>query len=154
IGVVLIGAQGSASSTGPQQFTQHLFRLTATPARRAFVNNADDRARGTRNNPFGNYRTTQISIDERRAGPFPGDEAVFTYTAAPPRDAPSALLECQSGFAKEALCQGVLRLRSGTLSLPGTLPATAPAFTFAVVGGTGSFRGATGSITATRTSSA
>ena len=86
------GASGQLDSepgpNGTQRVTIHLgypaggrgrpFTFYSAATSEQFVNNADDRLRGKGNNPFGNFHDSSPTTKQAK-GPFPGDEAIFTF---------------------------------------------------------------------------
>lgn len=151
LGAILAGAGSAVSS--PAAGSALRLDLVAAPTARAFVDNADDRTRGQDNNPFGNYRAARAPVpdDEKASGPYPGDEGLFAYALRDghARQAGTAILACQFGFQRTAICQASYRLADGTLTASGTFPAAAKRFTLTVTGGTGAYRSSRGAIDAT-----
>jgi hypothetical protein len=86
-----------------------------------FLNHQDDRARGTGNNPFGNYKDTTTSTKEAGKGPYPGDRSVFTFnlygTAELKKTIGSATFICEYTFGKNGLCEAAYILSGGTLEM-------------------------------------
>ena len=102
-----------------------------------FLDDADDRARGKGNNPFGNYSSQFVapSDDELGAGPFAGDAALFTYTLSKSADAGSkvgqSVLLCQYNFSQAAFCNASFALHGGTLVASGSFNFNQKTFTMA-----------------------
>ena len=117
-----------------------------------FVNNADDRARGKGNNPFGNYKDLTATTAEKGNGPFPGDEALFKFSIYQSSDlkksAGTAVFTCQYNFNKNAFCDASYALPGGTLVGAGAFNFNAQNFALAITGGTGKYRGVTGDLRA------
>jgi hypothetical protein len=116
-----------------------------------YVNNADDRARGIGDNPFGNYKDT-TSTSKNLHGPFPGDEAIFGFDVysgpSLSKRVGSGLLVCQYNFAKNAVCDASYQLTNGSLIGMAALNFSAGTFTVAITGGTGAYANATGDLEA------
>ena len=119
-----------------------------------FVSNADDRQRGSANNPF--------SVDSSSAsnpnagtgsGPFPGDnEIVFNQLYTGPdlqKKAGTASVACDFVFGRNAICKMTVQLKGGAVVLLGPVLWGKKSFSLAVTGGTGSFRSASGELQVT-----
>jgi len=150
IGATLFGANVASSS--PSE-TLHRLSLVvyAEPEAKTFVDNADDRRRGRTDNPFGNASAgSGKPTNERLNGPFAGDEGLFSYTLRGEKGQPmgSAVLVCQYDFDKGSFCSASYHLDGGTLIATGSFNFRAHAFTLAISGGTGTYRGATGELDA------
>jgi hypothetical protein len=127
-------------------------RLYSVATGEQFVNNADDEARGWVTNPFGMRDPTQETLESQgRAGPFPGDEALFQFAVYSDPSlkvkAGTADFTCLYAFARNAFCNARYELRHGTISAAGTFSFDAKVFTLAVTGGTGAFAKASGDLT-------
>jgi hypothetical protein len=124
----------------------------ASVQRTAFVNNSDDRARGEGRNPFGNYTGAGVATPTREGtyGPFAGDEgevALRLYSDAKHnRPLGRGIVICLYGFAANGACDVSFALPKGDLVGKGVFSFDAKTFTYALVGGTGSYRGAAGTI--------
>jgi hypothetical protein len=143
-------APSSSAATAPSPQTLTLY---STATAEQFVNNEDDRARGAGNNPFGTYNDFTSSTQERGAGPFPGDEAIFTFDLyTEPKlytKAGTAVLTCQYGFNKNAFCDASYRLAHGTLFGAGAFNFSATGFSLAITGGYGTYTGVIGDVETT-----
>ncbi len=149
---VILSAAGAASSSSSSAVVERQLHLVAVPTRQAFVDNADDRNRGSINNPFGNTTTgaARSSASEQADGPFPGDEGLFAYAlyrgADRTQKAGTAVVVCQYGFAKSSLCSVSYRLTDGTLTGAGSFDARTDSADLTITGGTGAYRGAKGDV--------
>jgi hypothetical protein len=117
-----------------------------------YVNNADDRARGKGNNPFGNFRDATATVTHPGGAPFPGDEAFFKfalYTSSQLHtNAGSAVFTCEYNFNKNTFCEAVYQLSGGNIFGAGAFNFTANSFAIAITGGTGRYFGAFGDMQA------
>ena len=109
-----------------------------------YVNNQDDRTRGQGNNPFGNFVDQAPAQVKSANGPFPGDEAIFSFNVYSDPSlqtrAGSATFVCQYNFMKNAFCDASLQLdHRGNLTLAGAFNFDAMNFTLGVTGGTGAY---------------
>jgi hypothetical protein len=141
--VVAVAASGAAAA---QARTLVLYSVAK---QEQFVNNADDRTRGVGKNPFGNYKDVAPVTSKNATGPFPGDEAIFSFNlyanAALKQRAGAAIFTCHYNFARNAFCDAVFQLAGkGTLLAGGGFNFDATSFTLAVAGGTGSLAGTVG----------
>jgi hypothetical protein len=118
-----------------------------------FLNHQDDRARGTGNNPFGNFKDTTTPTKEAGNGPAPGDRTVITFklfsNSNLKQSVGSATFICEYGAAKNGMCQAAYVLSGGMLLGTGFFNFNASSFQIAIAGGTGKYRGAKGTILAT-----
>ena len=91
-------------------------------------------------------------MNEQGDGPFPGDQALFTFqlyaTARLATPLGSAVYTCQYYFDKNAFCDATFRLKGGTLIAAGTLNFNGHTFALAITGGYGSYAGANGDLEA------
>ena len=120
-----------------------------------FLNSADDLARGKVNNPF-NSATNKL----KPKGPggsgqtLPGDVALFSFklyaNAALTKGAGTATYTCYFNTAKRALCQAYYEFNGGggTLVSAGPVDFNKSGFSMVVTGGTKSYLGARGEVTA------
>jgi len=104
-----------------------------------YVNNADDRTRADGNNPFGNYKDVTPVANRSGNGPFPGDEALFSFNlyndAGLKHRAGAAIFTCQYNFNKNAYCDASFHLNDGTtLIAAGSFNFNATKFTLTVTG--------------------
>jgi hypothetical protein len=145
-----ICAAGSATSTGAASPRGITIFTVASGAQ--FLNTADDRARGAKNNPF-DAATNRLrpKVSETGNGPFPGDVAVFSFdlytTAALKKRAGTAAYTCYFNYARRALCQGYYELARGTLVAAGPVDFNESGFRMVVTGGTRKYLAARGQLT-------
>jgi hypothetical protein len=141
--VAAMAASGKSTAGGKQ------FTLYSIATSEQYVNNADDRLRGKGNNPFGNFHDNSPTTKQAK-GPFPGDEAIFTfkvYSDANRRDAVgTATFTCQYNFNDNVFCDAVYRLPAGTLYGAGGFSFAAASFSLAITGGTSRYAGLAGSL--------
>jgi hypothetical protein len=132
--------------------TARTVRLAAVATAEQFLNHADDRQRGGANNPFGNFYQAKQKTNEQTGGPFPGDQAVFTFNVYSAPDlhkrVGSAVFTCNYGFKRHGFCDATYQLRNGTLVAAGVLDFDSKAFSLVVTGGTGKYRAAAGELAA------
>ena len=149
----LVGASVASGSTA--RAIPHPITLYSSPTHEAFVANADDEIRGDVSNPFGTHISREASglsnLDEKQ-GPFPGDEALFTFNVYPTgklqASVGSAVFTCQYYFDKNAFCDVSFQLNGGSLVAAGAFNFNAPTFALAITGGYGKYSGASGDIEA------
>jgi hypothetical protein len=124
--------------------------LYSVATQEQYVNNADDRARGKGNNPFGNFRDASATATHPTGAPYPGDEVFFKFnvftSGSLNKSAGSATLSCQYNFNKNAFCDGYYQLDGGTLFGAGPLDFSSSTFALAITGGTGKYLYMTGGI--------
>jgi hypothetical protein len=156
VGLVSVILAGGASAVSAHAAAAKTFVVYSVPTSQQFVNNADDRARGQGINPFGNYRGTGIATQDEHVGPLPGDEGLYAYNLFPTSavkaktQAGGAIFVCNYNFAKDGFCSVAFQLNGGSLIAVGDYSALVKhRFALAVTGGTGIYRGVTGSIEAT-----
>ena len=126
--------------------------LYATAEQEQYVNNSDSLQRGQGNNPFGNYKDLEPLANKNANGPFPGDEALFSFNlyTGPNlvKRAGTALFTCQYNFNKNAFCDASFQMASGgTVIASGAFNFTASKFSLAITGGYGPFINKRGSMT-------
>jgi hypothetical protein len=127
--------------------------LYGVSSNKEFVNNADDRARGEGNNPFGNYSGASAPQppSEKLFGPFAGDEGEYAfklYTSSNIKSyAGSAIFVCQYNFNANAFCDAAFQLQGGALVGKGTSNFNVTTFSLAILGGTFKYRGMKGHVT-------
>jgi hypothetical protein len=134
----------AAAAAGAQKLV-----LYSAAEQEQYVNNSDSRILGVGNNPFGNFKDVAPVTTKNSHGPFPGDEAVFSFNlytnASLTRRAGTAVFTCQYNFNKNAFCDASFRLTAGgTLIAAGGFNFNATSFTLAVTGGYGRYVGKTG----------
>ena len=129
--------------------------LFSTPSKEAYVNNADDRARGVGHNPFGNY-TGAVETEptnERVFGPFPGDEGIYgfkLFTDANHKNlAGTATAVCQYTLNQASFCDVSIGVEGGQLIAKGASSFASTRFSLPIVGGTGIYRNTTGRVEVT-----
>ncbi len=131
---------------------KQLVSAYSTPDKETFINNNDDEARGAANSALANKATDAASARENSGGPFPGDEAFFSFklyaNSKLAATTGSALYSCQYEFAKNAFCDASFQLNGGTLTGTGALTFDGNTFELAITGGTGIYSGLTGSVIA------
>ena len=145
-----VGAAAHAAGTGNRD-VDHLVLYSVTEQEQ-YVNNQDDRTRGKGNNPFGNYKDSSPITGKSTDGPFPGDEAIFTFDLYTAPDLKthvgSAVFTCQYNFQKNAFCDASFQLASGgTLIAEGGFGFAANTFTLAVTGSYGPLVNKRGTVT-------
>ncbi len=141
---------GTISRAGASPLVVRLV-LYSVAEQEQFINNADDRTRGGGNNPFGNNKDVTPTSNKATNGPFPGDEAIFSfnlYTSSSLRTrAGSAIFTCQYNYDKNAFCDAAFHLNNGgTLIAAGAFNFNASKFTLAVTGSYGTSAGKTGTL--------
>src|SRR5262249_6196585 len=119
-----------------------------------YINNSDSVARGVGSNPFGNYTDQTPFANRSRTGPFPGDEALYSFNLytgpSLSRRAGAALCTCQYNFNHQAFCDASFELGSrGTLLASGAFDFSASRFSLAVTTGEGAYQRARGSVLVT-----
>jgi hypothetical protein len=141
-----------AAGTGSAAVSPHALRIFTVASGAAFINTADDRARGVKNNPFdASTNRLRPKLRETGNGPFPGDVAVFSFdlytSQALKRPAGSASYTCYFNYGKRALCQAFYELRGGTLTAAGPVDFNKTGFRLVVTGGTKKYLAARGQVT-------
>jgi hypothetical protein len=119
-----------------------------------FVDNGDDEARGYASNPFHiRDKALAASENEDKSGPYPGDEAVFSFNvysdSASKKPAGAAEFTCLYAFDRIAYCDAAYQLAGGTLVGGGAFTFDSDRFTLAITGGTGRYANMTGDVAAT-----
>ena len=120
------------------------------------MNHADDRLRGMATNPF-NLKAEVVIVNangkEKGNGPFPGDDILYSFKLykSPKLDKPagSAMFTCYYTFAKKATCDSYFELTGGVLLASGQVVFDGTRFLLSVTGGTDSYIGALGQVSAT-----
>lgn len=142
-----LASVSAASAAAPQRLV-----IYSVAEQEQFVNNADDRARGEGHNPFGHYNDLQSSTAEPKSGPFPGDEAVFSFNlyAKPSlgKKVGAAVLTCEYNFNGNAFCDAAYTLSGGTLIASGAFNFNAGDFALSVSGGYEKYGGDIGVLSA------
>ncbi len=145
---ILAAAARSAGASNASETLSFYSTLTA----RAFVNNADDRARGQGHNPFGSPSSAAPSppTNEKVFGPFPGDTGEYMFKlyadAGHTSASGSAIFICNYTFDAGSLCFADFLLTSGDLVVKGLAAFESKTFTLGIVGGTGRYRNVTGEL--------
>jgi hypothetical protein len=132
--------------------TARTVKLASVATAEQFLNHADDRQRGGANNPFGNFYQAKQKTSEKTGGPFPGDQAVFTFNLFSPQNlhkqVGSAVFTCNYGFKRHGFCDATYQLHDGTLVAAGVLDFDSKTFSLVVTGGTGKYQAAAGELAA------
>jgi hypothetical protein len=124
--------------------------IKESPDDETFVDNNDDESRGDVNNPWGAINTNAASIiDEHVNGPFPGDEAFFTFHIKTQSGGTGlGFFMCQYYFARNGFCHATFQFGGGTIIAEGTFNFDAKTFTLAVTGGYGNYANEVGEVDA------
>jgi hypothetical protein len=146
-----VAASSAAGAMGSQQVI-----LYAVAEQEQYVNNSDSLTRGLGNNAFGNYKDLQPLVSKNASGPFPGDEALYSFnlysSAGLKKRVGTATFVCQYNFNKNAFCDASFQMTNGgTLIASGAFNFTASKFALAVTGGYGAYVNKTGSLQETPT---
>ena len=140
-----LAVSAGAAANAPRKMT-----LYSIATHLQYLNHQDDRARGTGNNPFGNYKDTTTPTKEANNGPFPGDRSVFTFNLYGSTDLKksigSATFICEYTLGKNGLCQAAYLLSGGTLLGTGFFNFSSASLTISIAAGTGKYRGSSGNI--------
>jgi hypothetical protein len=122
----------------------------STATQEQFIDNGDDEVRGWSANPFGmRDPASEAAEDKDTTGPFPGDESLFKFAIrlAPKASATaSATYTCLYAFDKNAFCDATYSLPGGSLIGAGAFAFKATRYVIPIVGGTGTYSGATGEL--------
>ena len=150
VAVVSTGASGGLERP-------HRLVLYSVAEQEQYINNADDLSRGLGHNPFGNYTDQAPLANKSQAGPFPGDEALYSFNlytnATRGKRAGIAVFTCQYNFDRNAFCDVSFQLNDGgTLLASGAFNFAASRFSLAVTGGYGKYVGVRGSVLETPSS--
>jgi hypothetical protein len=148
---LLVTVAASASPARVAATHAKTLTLYATAEQEQYVNNSDSLQRGEGNNPFGNYKDLEPLANKNANGPFPGDEALFSFNLytgpSLQKRAGTALFTCQYNFNKNAFCDASFQLASGgTLIASGAFNFTASKFSLAVTGGYGTYANTRGAL--------
>lgn len=137
----------SASAEAKTAVQMSLYSLTTEEQ---FLNHADDRQRGFGNNPFGNFHAPTATTREQNNGPFPGDNAVFTFNLYTSQNRKhlvgTATFTCTYNFNKKGFCDATYELSGGMLVGAGSIDFNAKNYTLIITGGTGKYRAVTGTV--------
>jgi hypothetical protein len=149
LAAVAAAAAVSSGSAAAAQRAQ-LVKLYSVTTQEQFLNHADDRQRGFGNNPFGNYKAPTATTREHNAGPFPGDQALYSFklytNSGRKAQAGTALYTCTYSFARKGSCDASWKLRDGTLIGGGAVDFDSKTYTFVITGGTGKYHGVGGTV--------
>jgi hypothetical protein len=148
LGTVFLAVGASSASAAAHARTLTLY---ATAEQEQYVDNSDSLQRGEGNNPFGNYKDLEPLANKNATGPFPGDEALFSFNLYTDSNlktrAGSAIFTCQFNLNKNAFCDASFQLAAGgTLMASGAFNFTAARFSLAVIGGYGAYSNRRGSV--------
>jgi hypothetical protein len=150
--VVLVALATGAASAGA---AGHKLVLYTVASGVEFINTADDRARGTINNPFTPaLNGLRPNVSEAGNGPFAGDVAVYSFevyaNAKLRKRAGNASYTCYFNYLRHALCMAYYELSggSGTILAAGPVDFNATGFRLVVTGGTRKYLGVRGEVTA------
>ena len=126
--------------------------VTESPDNETFVDNNDDEARGDVNNPWGAVDDGAAAIiNEHVDGPFPGDEAFFTFHIKTDSGGTGlGFFMCQYYFSRNGFCHATFQFSGGTIVAEGTFNFNAKIFNLAVTGGYGSYGDELGEVDAAR----
>lgn len=153
VGVALVVVSMTATPAKAAATVHQSFVLYSVTQQEQFLDHSDDRARGKGNNPFGNFKDSKATTKEAGNGPFPGDNAVFSFglysSTTLKETVGSATFTCTYNFNKHAFCDASYQLNGGVLLGAGAFDFNAGTFAIAVTGGTGKYASATGDISAT-----
>ena len=147
--LVAVALLATASASAGERAARVLQLYSVTTAEQ-FLNHADDRARGYGDNPFGNYKAPTATTKERRGGPYPGDQALFTFklyaTAKKTGARGTAVFTCFYNFKRHGYCDAVYELKGGNILASGSINFDADNFALVATGGTGTYRGVVGTV--------
>jgi hypothetical protein len=142
-----VAAQASAHSS----LANRTLVLYSVATAEQFMNNKDDRERGTGTNPFGNFHDATPTTKQAR-GPFPGDEAYFKFAVYDDRSLRrpigSARFSCFYNFNRNVYCDAVYHLGDGMLIGSGGFSFDATSFDMAITGGSGAYKSLKGEMKA------
>lgn len=151
--VGVVGVESSSARVAANGQRQRIVYSVATAVQ--FINSADDLARGKVNNPFNSATNKLQPKGTGDSGQtLPGDVALFSFklyaNAALTKGAGTATYTCYFNYAKRALCQAYYEFNGGggTIVSAGPVDFNKQGFSMVVTGGTKSFLGARGEVTA------
>jgi len=149
VGLAGAGAASSATSA-PKRMT--VYSLVKAEE---FVNTKDDRQRGIKSNPFGNYKDLTPTTKQSHKGALPGDYDLFQFklykNASLDKPVGSAEFACYYGFELLAFCKATYEFDDGgTLAGAGLVDFKKPGFSIAITGGTGKYDGVRGDAESTK----
>jgi hypothetical protein len=154
-GPVVAALDSSVASAQGSAPRRDAFVVYAAPTTVQFMNHADDRIRGMSANPFTPSQKSLVLVangSEKEAGPFPGDDVLYTFKLYHDSDfrkkAGIALFTCYYAFAKQATCEGYFEFGSSELVADGQITFGKSKFAFTVAGGTGADFGVRGQVLA------
>jgi hypothetical protein len=129
------------------------FVVYGKPTRAQFVSHADDRARGSKTNPFNaeELLPTPKSANTAKKGARAGDSALFRLTLYSDRNLTrrvgTATYACTFNFGHEAICNATFQIGNGTMVATGPARLDTSQWVLPVTGGTGRYVGAHGQVT-------
>jgi hypothetical protein len=152
--LVLLSAGASQAARTEAAVGSHVAIYYSMATSEQYLSGSDDRARGKGANPFGDFKDAVApSVTHPGKPPFPGDQSIFKFAlyanARFGRSIGSAEFECEYTTKQNALCDAVYQLPTGTLFASGFFNFSAANFSLAVTGGSGTYLGASGTLTAT-----
>jgi hypothetical protein len=146
----IVAAQAAGAASRSSRVARS-FVLYSVATAEQFVNNKDDRERGTGTNPFGNFHDASPTT-KQATGPFPGDEVFFKFAVYDGRtlrkSVGSARYSCFYNFDRNVYCDAVYALGDGTLIGSGGFSFDASTFDMAIVGGSGAYKSLRGEMKA------
>jgi len=154
----LVCAVGIAASSSSAATRPHGLTIYTLASGAAFINTADDRARGAKNNPF-DAATNKLKpeVKENGDGPFAGDVAVFNFdvftSPALKKTFGTASYTCFFNYVRRALCQAYYKLRNGTVTAAGPVDFNKTGFRLVITGGTEKYLAARGQVTSVQAKS-
>jgi hypothetical protein len=158
LGLVTVGAASGARTAHRSAAKVTGWTIYSQTKSQQFLDHADDRSRGLGNNPFGTAGDSQIVTNEAGNGPFPGDNAYFSFRiySDPLRTKRigSATYACSYNFNKNAYCEVQYAFKDGTIVGGGAFSFNSYDFPIAIQGGTGKYEGAGGQVEVTSDPSA
>ena len=146
-----VAAPASVADRSSQARVARSLVLYSVATAEQFVNNKDDRERGTGTNPFGNFHDASPTTRQAK-GPFPGDQVFFKFAVYESRllrkPVGSARFACAYNFDRNVQCDVVYELADGTLIGSGGFSFDATSFDMAIVGGSGAYKSLRGEMKA------
>jgi hypothetical protein len=146
-----VAAQTASGAVNRSSTTARSLVLYSVATAEQFVNNKDDRERGTGTNPFGNFHDASPTTKQAK-GPFPGDEVLFKFAVYDGRSlrrpVGSAGYDCFYNFDRNVYCDAIYTLGDGTLIGSGGFSFDATSFDMAIVGGSGAYKSLRGEMKA------
>jgi hypothetical protein len=149
--VALVGAALFAHGIAAGSAAEPMKEMTvySVAQKEVYINNADDRERGVGKNPFSEDST--VPSPKSTKLPAAGDNilAVNDLYSAPNKKGKlgQAAETCDFNFNANADCDLTIRLAGGNLIAEGAIHFNSKNFVLAIVGGTGTYKGAGGEMT-------